>query len=178
MLYLFLVGKLWTPALNGFHNNTTYMDFGFEMLDHLRQTYAPQPQSDIYTNFLGLISLDMGPKDMLGQMVAQIQKYAVALSAGSVKVPPPLLSMIFMKSLNDRTEVLKQNLSSSLRNTSIYQSTGFIRSPANSLPPLNACSPPPSRVWSGLLPPLVSPKLWLPPHHLVPTSSMWRTSGN
>jgi hypothetical protein len=109
MLYLFLVGKLRTPALDAFHNNTTYMGFGFEMLDRLRQTYAPQRQSNIYMNFLGLISLDMGPKDTLDQMVAQIRKYAMALSAGSVEVPPPLLSMTFMKSLDDRFEVLTQN---------------------------------------------------------------------
>ena len=42
MLYLFLVGKLWTPALNAFHNNITYMGFGFKMLDRLCQTYDPQ----------------------------------------------------------------------------------------------------------------------------------------
>lgn len=108
-LYLFLVEKLRTPALDTFHNSTPYMGFGFEMLDCLRQTFTLQHKSDIYTNFLGLISLDMGPKDTLDQMVSHIRKYAVVLKAGSVNVPPPLLSMIFMKSLANRYEVLKQN---------------------------------------------------------------------
>ena len=45
MLYLFLVGKLWTPALNAFHTNITYMGFGFKMLDRLCQTYDPQCNS-------------------------------------------------------------------------------------------------------------------------------------
>lgn len=50
-IFILLLGKLCAPAINSVHNNTALAGRGFELLDHLRQTYAPQRQSDIFTNF-------------------------------------------------------------------------------------------------------------------------------
>jgi hypothetical protein len=88
---------------------TNFNDRGFELLDHLRQTYAPQRQSDAYANFLGLFGLEMGPTDSLDKTVQQIRQYALALHAGGAPLPPKLLTMVFMKALDDRYDLLKQS---------------------------------------------------------------------
>jgi hypothetical protein len=108
LLYKFLLGKLRDSALNAVHA-TNFNDRGFEPLDHLRQTYAPQRQSDAYANFLGLFALEMGPTDSLDKVVQQLRQYASALHAGGAPLPPKLLTMFFMKTLDDRYELLKQS---------------------------------------------------------------------
>jgi hypothetical protein len=108
LLYKFLLGKLRNSALDAVHA-TNFNDRGFELLDHLRQTYAPQRQSDAYANFLGLFGLEMGPTDSLDKTVQQIRQYALALHAGGAPLPPKLLTMVFMKALDDRYDLLKQS---------------------------------------------------------------------
>jgi hypothetical protein len=108
LLYTFLLGKLRDAALDAVHA-TNFADCGFELLDHLRQTYAPQRQSDTYANFLGLIGLEMAPNDTLEKTVQRIQQFASALEAGGAPLPSKFLSMVFMNSLDDRYELLKQS---------------------------------------------------------------------
>lgn len=108
-LHFLLVCKLKGAAMEPFHDNATYLGKGFEMLGRLRQTYAPTKESDIYANFQSLFSLDMGPKDSLDHFVSQIRRYAAALKFGGVEVHQCLLSMIYMRGLDDRFELLKQH---------------------------------------------------------------------
>jgi hypothetical protein len=108
-LYILLVGKLRPPAIDIVHNNITLRGRGFELMNRLRQTYAPQGASHIYSNFLSLFSLAMGPKDTVDSIMVAIRQYALALASGGCPVPPQLLSMVFMKGLDDHYTVLKHN---------------------------------------------------------------------
>jgi hypothetical protein len=69
---MLLVVKLKGAALDAFHDNEEYINRGFEMMDKLHETSAPSCQSDIYTNFLSLVSVEMGAKDMLDHFISQI----------------------------------------------------------------------------------------------------------
>ena len=51
----------------------------------------------------------MGPKDSLDHFVSQIRRFNAALRAGGVVVDPCILSMVFMRGLDDRYELLKQH---------------------------------------------------------------------
>jgi hypothetical protein len=108
-LYILLVGKLRSPAVDIVHNNSNFHGRGFELLNRLRQTYAPQGAADIYSNFLSLFSLAMGPKDTVDSIMVELRRYALALAAGGCTVPPQLLWMVFMKCLDDRYTVLKHS---------------------------------------------------------------------
>lgn len=108
LLYRFLIGKLRSAALDSVHGNPTFIDKGFELVDHLRQTFAPQRSSDVYANFLGLWGLEMSPSDTLDKTVQRLRQYLLALEAGDAKLPPKFQTMFFMRCLDDRFEVLKQ----------------------------------------------------------------------
>ena len=109
-VHFLLLGKLSDAPMASFYDNPEYDGKGFEMVAHLCQQYAPSKETDVFVNMQSLMFLEHDESlESVPQLAAKIRKLDAALTAGGETVPRSILTMTFMKCLDDRYDYLKSD---------------------------------------------------------------------
>ena len=89
-------------AVVWFDNRGNLLGKGFEIIDILREAYAPTGELALMANFSTLTELKMGPDEVLSKYIPRVLDTIVLLRGGEVVLHPALVNLFAVHSLNDR----------------------------------------------------------------------------